>query len=322
MKYNAILCTIVLSLLTSFASAEDGQQYFAFSYFTGNGEHGLHLLVSQDGLKWDKVNGGVPLYRQTLPGDNLMRDPSICKGPDGTWHLVWTTSWKRDFIGHSTSADLIHWTPSQAIPVMAHEPTCRNTWAPEIFYDDATEQFYIFWSSTIPGRFSERGTSESSLDHRMYFVTTKDFKTFSPTKLFFNPGHNVIDGMIAKLDKTYYLFYKDERLKRPAEDGSIVEGKSIWLATAPSVEGPYTAGKIVSPMNWVEGPTAFRVNNRWMVLYDCYAAHHYGAIESADGVNWTDVTDKLSIPKEVRHGTVFEISQKEYEALKTLNNRE
>jgi hypothetical protein len=75
-------------------------------------------------------------------------------------------------------------------------------------------------------------------------------------------------------------------------------------------------------MNWVEGPTAFRVNNRWLVLYDCYAAHHYGAIESADGVNWTDVTDKLSIPKEVRHGTVFEISQKEYETLKAVGKRQ
>ena len=52
MKIKSILFTVILSMLTSLASAEDGRQYFAFSYFTGNGEHGLHLLISQDGLKF------------------------------------------------------------------------------------------------------------------------------------------------------------------------------------------------------------------------------------------------------------------------------
>jgi len=39
-----------------------------------------------------------------------MRDPSMVRTPDGTYHLVWTTSWKGDLgFGYAYSKDLIHW---------------------------------------------------------------------------------------------------------------------------------------------------------------------------------------------------------------------
>ena len=70
------------------------------------------------------------------------------------------------------------------IPVMEHEPTTVNVWAPELFYDDEQKQYIIIWASCIPGRF-ERGIEEDSNNHRMYYTTTKDFKTFSVTQNFF-----------------------------------------------------------------------------------------------------------------------------------------
>ena len=36
-----------------------------------------------------------------------MRDLSICLAPDGTFHMVWTTSWHDDIIGYASSPDLI-----------------------------------------------------------------------------------------------------------------------------------------------------------------------------------------------------------------------
>jgi beta-xylosidase len=66
----------------------------------------------------------------------VMRDPSIAQGPDGTFHLVWTSSWKGDLgFGYASSKDLIHWSEQQFIPVMANEPSTVNVWAPEIMYD-------------------------------------------------------------------------------------------------------------------------------------------------------------------------------------------
>jgi hypothetical protein len=44
-----------------------------------------------------------------------MRDPSIAHGPDGVFHLVWTTSWEGRTIGHTRSRDLRHWSPQRTI---------------------------------------------------------------------------------------------------------------------------------------------------------------------------------------------------------------
>ncbi|MGN1064551.1 MAG: glycoside hydrolase family 43 protein, partial [Thermoguttaceae bacterium] len=188
----------------------------------------------------------------------------------------------------------------------------RNTWAPEIFYDGETETYYIIWSSTVPGKFSpvEKGTSEGALDHRVYFTKTKDFKTFEPTKLYFDPGHNTIDAFLAKKDGKYSLFYKDETL--------YPEAKKIILETqGPTPEGPFAEGKRISAQDWVEGPGALRIGNDWIVYYDCYRDGKYGAVRSRDGGNgeWENVEKLISFPKGTRHGTPFEVDKETYERL-------
>ncbi|MFO0945422.1 MAG: hypothetical protein U1D30_05670 [Planctomycetota bacterium] len=49
-------------------------------------------------------------------------------------------------------------------------------------------------------------------NHRLYFVTTKDFEAFGEPKLFFDPGFNCIDGTIVQAEKEYALVFKDERI--------------------------------------------------------------------------------------------------------------
>ena len=60
---------------------------------------------------------------------------------------------------------------------MKYEPTTVNVWAPELFYDDEKDQFIIIWASTVPFRFA-KGQEDENNNHRMYYTTTKDFKTF------------------------------------------------------------------------------------------------------------------------------------------------
>jgi hypothetical protein len=93
-----------------------------FAYFTGNGEDGLRLARSHDGLAWTPVAGGRSFLTPSV-GSRLMRDPSIVQGPDGMFHLVWTTGWWDQGIGIAHSKDLVTWTPQEVLPVMAHEPT-------------------------------------------------------------------------------------------------------------------------------------------------------------------------------------------------------
>ena len=48
------------------------------------------------------------------------------------------------------------------------------------FYDEPSQTYYIFWATTIPRRHKEVPVieSEKGLNHRIYYVTTKDFNTF------------------------------------------------------------------------------------------------------------------------------------------------
>ena len=111
---------------------------FLFSYFTRNGEDGVHLASSPDGITWTALNGGKSVITPAVTGSGrgwqewtttaaLMRDPSILQGPDGVFHLVWTVAWTDHGIGVAHSKDLIHWSEQARVPVMEHEPTALNS---------------------------------------------------------------------------------------------------------------------------------------------------------------------------------------------------
>jgi hypothetical protein len=283
--------------------SESSQKRWLFSYFTQNGEDGLHLAWSADGQTWKPLKEGKSFFTPPENISKLIRDPSIVQSPNGVFHLVWTGSWTGKSIGYAASKDLIEWTDIRSIPVMDYEPTTRNTWAPELFYDESSQTFYIIWSSTIPGKFpATAASSETDYNHRMYYTTTKDFKSFSETKPYWNPNHNVIDGFLAKDGERYLLFYKDETLKPEVK-------KNILLAIGSSPVGPFEVQGVISHTNWVEGPAPLKINNEWFVYYDCYTKHHFGAVKSKDLKIWENSTNKLCFPIHARHGTAFEVDQ-------------
>jgi hypothetical protein len=299
-----VLLAAVLGMLA--APARGDTTHYLFSYFTGNGEDGLHLAHSTDGWRWTPVNGGRSLLAPTV-GSRLMRDPSIVRGPDGVFHMVWTTGWWDAGIGVAHSRDLVSWSPQQWLPVMAHEPTALNAWAPEIFYDQAAGHYLIFWASTIPGRFPETEPGgdrdgDRRLNHRIYAVTTRDFLTYSPTRLFYDGGFNVIDATLIRHDGEYVLIVKDETKEPPK--------KHLRIARAPRAEGPYGAASAPFSVDWVEGPTALKVGNRWVVYYDEYTRKRYGAVASEDLRTWTVVSDRLQFPADARHGTAFAVDER------------
>ena len=306
-KVVAIL--FFFSIVIIVAAQEIGdKKVFLFSYFKNNGQDGLHLAYSKDGYKWQVLNNDSSFLKPLVGNDKLMRDPCIIKGADGKFHMVWTLSWKERGIGYASSSDLIHWSEQQDIPVMMHEPTAKNCWAPEIFYNDKENEYMIYWATTIPGRFPESDSSGDN-NHRIYYVTTKDFKTYSATKLLYNQGFNVIDASIQKIGKQYVMFLKDET-KNP------VPQKNLHIAYSKRLTGGY--GKPTPPITgsyWAEGPTAVKVADKWLVYFDKYRDHKYGAISSSDLQNWIDVSDKISIPKGLRHGTIFTVTQAEFETL-------
>ena len=293
---------LLILLLCAFITAQgQNTRHYLFSYFIGNGEDGLHLAHSTDGYEWKALNDGKPLLTPTAGKDKLMRDPSVIHGKDGLFHMVWTVSWGEKGIGYSSSKDLINWAEQQYLPVMEDERPTRNCWAPELFYDEATNQYLIFWASTIPGEFSKG--EEQKYNHRLYYVTTKDFKTFSESRLFYDHGFSVIDAAIISAGKKYVMFLKDET------DEPHTPEKNIRIATSNKAAGPYSPpGQPITGDYWAEGPTPIKINGKWFVYFDKYTQHQYGVVTSRDLVNWNDESNKLIMPPGIRHGTAFEVS--------------
>lgn len=302
MRKIILQLVVLASMLPSFVVAQSN--HYLFSYFIGRGEDGLHLAYSTDGVNWEALNDGKSYLAPEL-GDKLMRDPCIIKGGDGLYHMVWTTGWKDQIIGYSSSKDLISWSDQKAIPVMKHEPEAMNSWAPEVFYDEANKEYLIFWATTIPNRHSpiKMSERENKYNHRMYYVTTKDFETFSETKMFYNPDFSVIDCTILEKNEKFYMFLKNENPNPPE--------KNIRLVSANKPGGPYPL-EVSDPITgkyWAEGPTPLIVDDYVYVYFDKYREHKYGAIRSKDMENWEDVSDQVKFPRGIRHGTSFPVKK-------------
>lgn len=292
-------------------SAQEGKVYL-FSYFTGNGEDGLHLAYSYDGLTFTALNNGKSFLKPVVGISKLMRDPCIIRTPDGTFHMVWTAGWTERGIGYSSSKDLVNWTEQKYIMVMEKEPAARNCWAPEISYDRKKKQFLIIWATTIPGRFPEtEKAGDTGYNHRIYSVTTKDFVTFSETRLFYEKGFNVIDATINRTENKFVMFVKDETRIPPQ--------KNIRVTTSKSLYGSYSApSDPITGNYWAEGPSSIKINGTWYVYFDKYMEKKMGAVISKDMKSWEDISEKINFPDGVRHGTVFIADKKLFKKL--LNN--
>jgi len=295
---------ILFLLFSSFLFFGSGKgKVYLFSYFKGNGEDGLHLAYSRDGYNFTALNNDKSYLTPVVGVSKLMRDPCIIRTPDGIFHMVWTAGWTERGIGYASSKDLINWSEQKYIMVMEKETTARNTWAPEIFFDKKNKQFLIFWATTIPGRFPDtEKAGDTGYNHRIYFTTTKDFITFSETKLFYDKGFNVIDATINKNGKGYVMFLKNETRNPPQ--------KNIRVSTATGLYGPWSAtSEPITGKYWAEGPTSIKVNGNWFVYFDKYTERKYGAVTSKDLKTWEDISDKIQFPEGARHGTIFEVDE-------------
>src|SRR5690606_24941028 len=95
------------------------KEAYIFTSFREPATDGLFLAYSEDGYHWSDLGG--PFLKPEVGEGKLMRDPSMVKGPDGTFHLVWTTAWRGDRgFGYASSKDLLHWSEQKFIPAMEH----------------------------------------------------------------------------------------------------------------------------------------------------------------------------------------------------------
>jgi hypothetical protein len=297
-KFVAMTAGLLLPLMMS------GADPYLFTSFRSNGETGVFAALSEDGKTWTPIKGDQPWIKPE-PSGMLMRDPWLGQGPDGVWHMLWTWGWTKDAkgplrIGHTSSKDLVNWSPQEEIRVLEDEPEARNAWVPEAVWDPGKREWVIFWATTIPGRFAATDhDGDNGYNHRIYATRTRDWKTFTKSELFFDPGYSAIDSTIVHDGDRWIMIFKDER--------KTLLQKRLRLAFAASPQGPWTGVTAPFSGDWVEGPTSVRIGDQWWIYFDHYAKpQHYGAMITKDWKSFEDVGDVKFVEGQ-RHGTVVRI---------------
>lgn len=307
------------ALCTLGACSAPEKEVYLFTSHREPALDGLHFLYSYDGLHWDSLAGSwlkpeignKEKYVDSFTGElkepkycpsSMMRDPSLSQGPDGTFHLVWTLAWAGEKgFGYASSKDLIHWSEQREIPVMADSLT-NNVWAPELFYDDEKDQYMIIWSSSIlPERYTAADSLGTNGSHRTYYTVTKDFQTFAPTKPFYDPGFNSIDGFLLKRGPKDYVYILKDNRKPGFSDLFCVFGESP--------EGPFDRPTEKFAPTYSEGPCAVQLGDEWIIYFDVYRQARYGAVSTKDFQTFTPADDRISIPQGHKHGTVIKVKE-------------
>jgi predicted GH43/DUF377 family glycosyl hydrolase len=230
-------------------------------------------------------------------GSKLMRDPHILKGPDGLFHMVWTSGWHDKGIGYASSKDLLTWSEQKFLPLTAKIEGVETTWAPELYWLEDQESYLIVWSSAVPM------TGKRGAQHRAWYALTKDFGTFTEPEIFFDPGFNNIDTTMVRMRDKYVIFLKE------TDD----QPKGIWGAIRTAVAdkplGPYRLlPDPVLEKERAEGPAAVVIDDVATVYFDYYVDHRYGARQSSDLKHWKDVTGFTAVVNGQRHGSILPVS--------------
>jgi len=313
---------------------------YAFSYFTGSTLAGENIYMAaskgNNALSWATTNGGNPILTSTM-GTKGLRDPFMIRSPEGdTFYMLATdlsigggTSWGDAQNNGSKSLevweshDLIHWGAQRH--VLVAPDGAGDAWAPEAYYDADLGSYVVYWASNM--------TINGKTYHRIYYATTRDFRTFGKPVLWQDPGTSVIDTTVLKEGGTYYRFTKDEGSSTGCSD--IIQEKSDDLLAVDDISDPaYDA----SNRKWkqvascigknagtsaVEGPTAFKANpgdisgHQYYLFVDEYGGRGYIplATDDLDSPGWS-VPSSYTLPASPRHGTVLPVTAAELSALR------
>ncbi|HMR48426.1 MAG TPA: family 43 glycosylhydrolase [Arachnia sp.] len=329
---------------------------YLFAHFTGTegqaSDEQIYFATSRDVMNWTdtRTSGNPVLSVDRSQGDGGVRDPHVVRSGEGDrFYLIatdlsiyhrggWgsaqatTTGSKKLVVWEST--DLVNWSAPRFPDVASKIPNAGMAWAPEAFWDEATQQYYVFWATRADGN-TQLGDSVD-----VYLSTTRDFVTFTDPINWIDRSHSIIDTTMIKSGDWYY---------RASGDGEITIEKSKKIET-PSVSA--TAKVSGSEDEWVlvgtlqsilngsgdcaggnnftggclEGPELFRFNDDDKggveELYGLFA-DRYGVgagympftttnLASTSSSDWAKRTDINLGPLKKRHGGIIPITEKEY----------
>jgi hypothetical protein len=244
---------------------------YLLAHFIGEQPDGeqIYFAYSEDGLHWKDLHAGLPVLRSEQ-GEMGVRDPFLVRSPlENKFYLIATDlriangkGWEaavnagsRDMIVWE-SADLVQWSSPWAVTVGVPEAGC--VWAPEAIYDEASEEFLVFWASAT------QEPHEQSRKQKIYSARTRDFRAFTTPDKYIERDNHVIDTTIIAHNGHYYRYSKDETTKNiRVEKGTSLAHDAFTDLHAPVLES----------LLGVEGPQIFKLNGgeEWCLIVDRFA---------------------------------------------------
>lgn len=91
--------------------------------------------------------------------------------------------------------------------------------------------------------------------------------------------------------------------------------RNLKVAFSNNLTGPYVNVSEPFTKMFTEGPTVIKIKNDYVIFYDAYREHKYGAVKTKDFKEFFDISDKIDIPKGHKHGTIIELPYKKFKKL-------
>lgn len=269
----------------------------AYAYFMAyfGPEQKLFYAYSHDARNWTALNNNKAVWSPPF-----VRDPFINR-VNNRFHLVHTTGWTGTTIGHWESDDLISWAGG---PIQVIEPWQEKCWAPEFFYCEQEELFYVYWASMHKDK-----------HHAMHYLKTRDWKGIqaSDSDLFYDIGIHDIDLTIVEHNGTYYGFHKP---------GDVHDVMGNRLSISRSLDPARDSfahdghGKVVfeGEIKPTEGPEVIKLvgQDRWYIYGDPFNSS-LQAWETTDFKTYKKI--EVTTPKGAKHCSMFAISRTELDRL-------
>lgn len=294
---------------------------YLFTYFTGEdtdmGEQ-IYFATSLDGLHWRDLNGNKAVITSNI-GKKGLRDAFILRC--GSEFIILATdlkifggtSWHNAVHGGSTkiavmrSQDLISWSRPALIETGVEGAGCA--WAPEAIFDRDKGEYLVYWASF----------TEKEGKHVVYAAYTKDFISLGTPFVFCRRQSDVIDTAVLLHKDTYYRISKNETEKTLL----LEKSKSLNPESFQRINS-----RFLDNLYGVEGPCGFVLpNGDWCIMADRFLEHKgylpisCRNLESGEMTAFSENEFDLGTARK-RHGSVIEITMKEYKALQNKYGKE
>lgn len=273
---------------------------YVMAYFYDE-DQAMHVAYGENLMKFTPLNQGKPVLDLRAQG-KIIRDPYILQDKNGLYQLFFTDNWNSHTLGHSVSEDLLHWNNPEYLEVMGRNEDVANCWAPEVCYDEEQQAYMLFWSSSFYSR-----NNENKISNRIWYCHTKDFQEYTPAKLLFDPGYQVIDASILRWNGEYHMAFKDER----GHNAIGTHYAAIRTAKSRQATGTYEGISELLTEFRSEGPFLIEEDGWIYLFYDAFGTHSYRGLRSKDMKNWEDITEQMKFPKNCKHLSILKVAERD-----------